>query len=111
MLFLLSPAKSLDYETPVASLPHTLPQFLEDSQRLIEVLRRKSPQQIASLMDISDPLAALNAARYQAWTPKFTERNARQAVLAFDGDVYDGLQARQLKPADLEWAQQHLRML
>lgn len=111
MLFLLSPAKTLDYESPVPDLPHTVPAFLEDSARLIEVLRRKSPQQLATLMEISDPLAALNAARYQAWTPKFTARNARQAILAFDGDVYDGLQARQLQPADLEWAQQHLRML
>ena len=111
MLFLLSPAKTLDYESPLPDLPHTLPVFVEDAARLIEVLRHKSPQELASLMDISDPLAALNAARYQAWTPKFTERNARQAILAFDGDVYDGLGARQLKPADLEWAQQHLRML
>jgi cytoplasmic iron level regulating protein YaaA (DUF328/UPF0246 family) len=111
MLFLLSPAKTLDYESPVASLPHTLPAFVEDSARLIEVLRRKSPQELATLMDISDPLAALNAARYLAWTPKFTPRNARQAVLAFDGDVYDGLQARQLGAADLDWAQQHLRIL
>jgi uncharacterized protein len=111
MLFLLSPAKTLDYESPVPDVPHTLPAFVEDAAHLIEVLRRKSPRQLASLMDISDPLAALNAARYQAWTPKFTERNARQAILAFDGDVYDGLQARQLKPADLDWAQQHVRML
>ena len=111
MLFLLSPAKTLDYETPLPPLPHTLPAFLDDSARLIEVLRRKSPRQLASLMDISDPLAGLNAARYQAWSPKFTGRNARQAVMAFDGDVYDGLQARQLAPADLDWAQQHLRIL
>lgn len=111
MLFLLSPAKSLDYESPVPDVPHTLPAFAEDSARLIEVLRRQSPQQLASLMDISDALAGLNAARYQAWTPKFTARNSRQAVLAFDGDVYDGLQARQLAPSDLEWAQQHLRIL
>ena len=111
MLFLLSPAKTLDYESPLPDLPHTLPAFVDDATRLIEVLRRKSPQELASLMDISDPLAALNVARYQAWTPKFTQRNARQAILAFDGDVYDGLQARQLKTADLEWAQQHLRML
>jgi cytoplasmic iron level regulating protein YaaA (DUF328/UPF0246 family) len=111
MLFLLSPAKSLDYGTPVAPTPHTLPQFVTDSERLIEVLRRKSPRQLSSLMDISDALATLNAGRYQAWTPKFTERNARQAVLAFDGDVYDGLRGRELAPADLEWAQQHVRIL
>lgn len=111
MLLLLSPAKTLDYRSPLPNLPHTLPSFLDDSARLIEVLRRKSPQELASLMDISDPLAALNAARYEAWTRKFTGRNARQAVLAFDGDVYDGLRARELNPADLEWAQQHLRIL
>jgi cytoplasmic iron level regulating protein YaaA (DUF328/UPF0246 family) len=111
MLFLISPAKTLDYQSPVPDVPYTLPAFLDDSARLIEVLRRKSPQQLATLMDISDPLATLNAARYQAWTPKFAERNARQAVLAFDGDVYDGLQARQLTAQDLDWAQQHLRIL
>lgn len=111
MLFLLSPAKTLDYDSPLPELPHTLPAFAADSARLIEVLRRKSPQQLATLMDISDPLAALNVARYQAWSPKFTARNSRQAVLAFDGDVYDGLQAKQLAPADLDWAQQHLRIL
>ena len=111
MLFLLSPAKTLDYEAKLPELPHTLPAFPDDTAKLIEVLRRKSPQEVASLMDISDPLAALNAARYQAWTRKFTERNARQAALAFNGDVYDGLQARQLRPVDLDWAQQHLRIL
>ncbi|MEJ8837109.1 peroxide stress protein YaaA [Ramlibacter sp. AN1133] len=111
MLFLLSPAKTLDYASPIPDVPHTLPAFAADAARLIEVLRRYSPQQISSLMEISDPLAALNVARYQAWSPKFTGRNARQAVLAFDGDVYDGLQARRMGRADLEWAQQHLRIL
>lgn len=111
MLFLLSPAKSLDYQSPLPALPHTVPAFAAEAARLIEVLRRQSPQQVASLMSISDPLAALNVARYQAWSPKFTERNSRQAVLAFDGDVYAGLQARSLAAADLEWAQQHLRIL
>jgi uncharacterized protein len=111
MLFLLSPAKTLDYVSPVADVPHTLPAFAADAAHLIEVLRRYSPQQLASLMDISDPLATLNVARYHAWSPKFTGRNSRQAVLAFDGDVYDGLQARRMGMAQLEWAQQHLRIL
>jgi uncharacterized protein len=111
MLFLLSPAKTLDYTSPIPPVGHTLPAFAEDAAHLAGVLRRRSPQQLATLMSISDPLAALNAARYEAWSPKFTARNARQAVLAFDGDVYDGLQARQLGAADLEWAQQHLRIL
>jgi cytoplasmic iron level regulating protein YaaA (DUF328/UPF0246 family) len=112
MLFLLSPAKSLDYDTPLPEgLPHTLPAFVPDSTRLIEVLREQSPQQVASLMSISDPLAALNVARYAAWKPRFTARNARQAVMAFNGDVYEGLQARTLSPEDLDWAQQHLAIL
>jgi uncharacterized protein len=111
MLFLLSPAKTLDYASALPEVPHTLPAFADDAAKLIEVLRRKSPAQVATLMDISDPLAALNVARYQAWSRKFTARNARPAVLAFDGDVYDGLQAKRLGAADLEWAQQHLRIL
>lgn len=111
MLFLLSPAKSLDYETPVGDLPHTEPRFTEQAAQLIEVLRRQSPQEIASLMSLSDRLAALNVGRYQAWSPRATARNARQAVLAFNGDVYDGLAAGTLPPADLEWAQQHVAIL
>ena len=111
MLFLLSPAKSLDYETPVGDVPHTLPQFLPQSAALIEVLRPKSPQQIAELMDLSDALAALNVARYAAWSPKFTAKNAKQAILAFNGDVYDGLDAQSLSPEALKWAQQHVCIL
>ena len=111
MLFLLSPAKSLDYDTPAGDLPHTLPQFTPRSEQLIEVLRKRSPRQVAQLMDISDNLATLNVARYQAWSPKFTPANSKQALLAFDGDVYDGLQARTLKPRDLDWAQRHVCIL
>ncbi|MGD9773142.1 peroxide stress protein YaaA [Diaphorobacter sp.] len=112
MLFLLSPAKSLDYDTPLpAGLPHTQPHFVPQAQRLIDVLREKSPQEVASLMSISDPLAALNVARYAAWQPQFTPANARQAVLAFNGDVYEGLQAQTLSGDDLQWAQQHVAIL
>ena len=111
MLFLLSPAKSLDYETPRGDVPHTQPQFKAQSQALIEVLRTQSPQQIASLMDLSDALSALNVARYAAWSRRSTLRNARPAVLAFNGDVYEGLQARTLPVAALEWAQQHMAIL
>ena len=112
MLILLSPAKSLDYDTPVpARLAHTLPPFIAQSTALIDVLRQKSPQDIASLMKISDPLAALNVARYEAWTPEFSAANARQAILAFNGDVYGGLQAQTLTSADLAWAQQHVAIL
>ncbi len=111
MLYLISPAKSLDYDTPVGDVPHSLPQFVAQSSSLIDVLKKKSPQQIATLMGLSDALSALNVARYQAWTPRFTGQNARQAVLAFDGDVYGGLEARTLKAAQLDWAQQHLCIL
>ncbi len=112
VLFLLSPAKSLDYDTPLpAGLPHTLPAFVPDAQRLIAVLREKSPQEVAALMSISDPLAALNVARYAAWQPRFMAANARQAVMAFNGDVYEGLQAQSLSLEDLQWAQQHVAIL
>lgn len=112
MLFLLSPAKSLDYETPLPpDLTHTLPQFVPQSKDLIRVLREKSPQDIATLMSLSDKLAALNVARYQAWKPRFTAANARQALLAFNGDVYEGLDARTLGPEELQWAQDHVCIL
>ncbi|RCX10266.1 peroxide stress protein YaaA [Extensimonas vulgaris] len=112
MLFLLSPAKTLDFDTPVpAQLPCTEPAFTAQAAQLIEVLRTKSPQEIASLMGLSDKLAALNVARYQAWQPQCTPALGRQALLAFNGDVYEGLQARSLSTSDLEWAQQHLVIL
>ncbi len=115
MLFLLSPAKSLDYETPVGAthpdLPHTLPHFAAQAAELIEVLRPYSPQQIAELMDLSDALSVLNVARYEAWRPKFTAKNAKQAVLAFNGDVYEGLDAKTLTSKQLGWAQDHVCIL
>lgn len=95
----------------MGDVPHTLPQFAAQSAELIEVLRPKSPQQIAELMDLSDALAALNVARYAAWTPKFTAKNAKQAILAFNGDVYDGLDAKSLSAEALSWAQQHVCIL
>jgi len=111
MLILISPAKSLDFERPLPALAHSQPDFLEPAARLIAVLREKTPAQIASLMSISDPLAALNVARYADWASPFTPANARQAVLAFNGDVYEGLDAWSLSPAQLDFAQQHLRIL
>jgi uncharacterized protein len=112
MLFLLSPAKSLDYETPAPKeLPHTLPQFIPQSAELIKLLKPMSPQQISELMDLSDTLSALNVARYAAWSPKFTAKNSKQAILAFNGDVYEGLDAKSLKATDLEWAQDRIVML
>lgn len=112
MLFLLSPAKALDYETPVPpDMPHTEPLFKQPVGELIDVLRQKSPQQIASLMNLSDALAGLNVARYEAFSARFTARNSRPAVLAFNGDVYEGLQARTLEAAELDWLQRHMCIL
>jgi len=114
MLFLLSPAKTLDYDTPVRATllkRATEPLFAARAAELIAVLRRKTPAQVATLMDLSDKLAALNVARYGAWQPAATPENSKPAVLAFDGDVYAGLDAPTLKAADLAWAQDHLVIL
>ncbi len=111
MILVLSPAKSLDYESPIAANKHTLPDFIPRSAELVSVLREMSPAKIASLMDISDPLAQLNVARFASWRKTFNESNARQAMLAFDGDVYDGLDARSLNQRQLDWAQKHVRIL
>jgi uncharacterized protein len=111
MLFVISPAKALDHETPAHVKTFTQPLFVQQASELIAVLREKSPQQVADLMDLSDTLAGLNVARYQAWSPKFTAKNSKQAVLAFDGDVYGGLQAKTLNEEELDWLQQHLCIL
>ena len=111
MLFLLSPAKSLDYESPLAIATHSRPLFPHQSAALIDVLKTKTPQQISTLMKLSDALSGLNVARYQAWSPKFTAKNSRQAALAFNGDVYGGLDAKTLNDAQLGWAQDHVCIL
>lgn len=112
MLFLLSPAKSLDYESPLpAGLNLTLPPFIAQSEALIQILCALAPQEIAALMSISDKLAQLNTARYAAWQPEFTPENSRPALFAFNGDVYEGLDAYSLQPEDVAWAQEHLLML
>ncbi|MBK1689203.1 peroxide stress protein YaaA [Rubrivivax gelatinosus] len=114
MLYLLSPAKRLDYETPVPAAvarKASDPLFVERAAELIEVMRTKTPAEVASLMSLSDALAQLNVARYGAWEPEATAANSKPAVLAFAGDVYEGLDAGSLATADLSWAQQHLVIL
>lgn len=111
MLLVISPAKTLDYETPPATSAHSRPRFLEHSRELIDILQEKSPQDIAELMSLSDKLASLNVARYGSWSDRVTQANAKQAILAFKGDVYTGLAAEDFTEADFEFAQQHLRML
>ena len=111
MLMVISPAKTLDYETPPATARFTQPQYLDHSQELIEQLRELSPRQIGELMHLSDKLSGLNAARFGSWTPAFTPDNAKQALLAFKGDVYTGLNAVDFSEDDFDYAQTHLRML
>lgn len=110
MLFLLSPAKSLDYDTPT-DVVSTEPLFAADAAALIRQLRTQTPAQLAGLMSLSDKLATLNVARYAAWRRRATPDNSKPAVLAFNGDVYDGLQARTLPPEALAWAQEHVVIL
>lgn len=111
MLILISPAKTLDYQSPLATERYTQPELLSYSRQLISEARKLSAPQIASLMGISDKLASLNATRFHDWTPDFTPENARQAILAFKGDVYTGLQAETFSEDDFDFAQRHLRML
>jgi len=111
MLIVVSPAKTLDYETPSKTKVFTTPDYLEESQKLIHRLRRLSSLDIAELMKVSKKIADLNFDRYEAWNKKFTEKNAKQAVLAFKGDVYTGLDAESFNARDFKYAQQHLRML
>jgi len=109
MLIVLSPAKSLDLETPPTTSLHSTPDFLDHSAQLIERMRQFSPAEVGSLMGISDALSALNVARYASWTPQLTD--ARQAIMAFNGDVYAGFEARTLQPAQLAYAQSQVRIL
>jgi cytoplasmic iron level regulating protein YaaA (DUF328/UPF0246 family) len=111
MLMVISPAKTLDFETPPTTARYTQPQFLDHSQELITQLRELTPAQIGELMHLSDKLSGLNAARFGSWNPAFTPDNAKQALLAFKGDVYTGLDAETLDEAELSYAQEHLRML
>jgi len=111
MLMVISPAKTLDYETAPVTPRFTQPQHLDSAQALIALLRELTPAQIGELMQLSDKLAGLNAARYGSWTPDFTPQNAKQALLAFKGDVYTGLNAEDFGDADFDFAQRHLRML
>lgn len=111
MLALISPAKTLDYETELPSSNFTQPRLLDQSEQLIEVCRELSASQLASLMSVSEKIAQLNVARFQDWQTEFDFANARQAIFAFKGDVYTGLDAYALNDSQLDFAQQHLRML
>lgn len=111
MLVVISPAKTLDFETPASTDSFTQPRFLDDSKILIERLRELDPVQLGKLMSISDDLAELNHHRNMNWSTPFSRANAKQALLAFRGDVYVGLQADSFAEKDFEFAQKHLRIL
>lgn len=111
MLALISPAKTLDYESSLPTDQHTQARLLEHSQELIEVASKLSATEISSLMSASEKIANLNVERFRDWQPEFDLSNARQAIFAFKGDVYTGLDAYNLKDHDISYAQEHLRML
>ncbi len=117
MLIVLSPAKTLDYESPLPPAFEALdaalsrPAFAQEAEMLVGQLRRLDAAAIAALMELSPALAELNVERFQAWRPRFSAKNSRAALLAFNGDVYEGLDARSLDEAGLRWANEHLRIL
>ncbi len=111
MLIVVSPAKTLDYTTPPKIEKFTLPDYLDDSAELIHRMREFSSLDISELMHVSTKIADLNFDRFEAWNKKFTEKNAKQAVLAFKGDVYTGLDAESFSEKDFNFAQKHFRML
>lgn len=111
MLIVLSPAKSLDYKTPVKVKEPTLPEFVSESAKLISDLKKLAPQDVAKLMGLSDQLAVLNVGRYRDWSKKFTESNSKPAIYAFDGDVYDGFDVKTLNAKAVHFAQDHIRIL
>jgi len=111
MLLVVSPAKNLDFETPLPTDKFSQPELLDHSQALINYCQKLAPADISTLMGISDKLAGLNAARFGEWSMPFTVENSRQAVLAFNGDVYTGLDAKTFTEADFDFAQQHMRIL
>jgi cytoplasmic iron level regulating protein YaaA (DUF328/UPF0246 family) len=111
MLTIISPAKKLDYSQPSEAQTFTQPLLLEHSEQLLKDLRLLSPEDICSLMSLSDKLGALNYERFQEWQTPFSTDNAKQAILAFKGDVYQGLDADNMSADELRWAQDNLRIL
>ncbi|MGS0679589.1 peroxide stress protein YaaA [Shewanella sp. 125m-7] len=111
MLILISPAKTLDFENPPGTENYSMPTLLDQSEQLIHVCRGLTPTDIASLMKVSDKIAGLNVARFSSWDKNFTPINAKQAVFAFRGDVYTGLEADTLSEVSLQNAQAQLRIL
>lgn len=111
MIILISPAKSLDLTSPLPAFPASQPRFLQEAERLAKAAAKLKSADLMALMHISEPLAALNEARFKAFSTPFTPENARHALFTFNGDVYTGLDAATLSADDIEFAQRHLRIL
>ena len=111
MLSILSPAKTLDYETAPTTKKSTQPLFIDQAESLVKSARKMDPEDIQGLMGVSEKIATLNHERFMNWEPDFSLKNAKQSVLAFKGDVYTGLQAETLSADQLAFAQKHLRIL
>jgi len=111
MLFVISPAKTLDFETPPRTRHFSQPPLVDKARELVDILKPYTPATISQLMSISDKLGVLNSTRYHQWHTPFNLNNAKQAVLAFKGDVYLGLDAESLTEKDDQYAQNHLRIL
>jgi cytoplasmic iron level regulating protein YaaA (DUF328/UPF0246 family) len=111
MLVVISPAKKLDYSSSIEAPLFSQPALLDHAEELALGLKTLAPQDVSSLMHLSDKLGALNYERFQEWQTPFDTNNARAAVLAFKGDVYQGLDAESMSAEDLHWAQDHLRIL
>lgn len=111
MIIVLSPAKSLDFESPLKTDKNSQPRFTDESEKLVSILKKKSVRQLKSMMNISEDLAQLNADRFQSWKLPLKPPAARPAVFAFTGDVYQGLEAKQFTEKQLDFAQDHLRIL
>lgn len=111
MLLLISPAKTLDFDTPAITQQYSQPIFLNESAKLIDQLKTLSPEEVSSLMSISEKLGILNSNRFLQWQLPFTPNNSKQALLAFKGDVYEGMDVNSFSVEDLNWADQQLRIL
>ena len=111
MLMVISPAKTLDYESPLATNSYSIPDYLENSAELVEIMKKKSLQDLVNMMQVSQKIAELNVERFKSWKLPFSPVNARQALLAFKGDVYTGLDTSTLSEEDFDYAQSHLRII
>lgn len=111
MISIISPSKNLNENPSIITNDYTIPDFLNEAEILVEKLRKYSPKKLQNLMSINPKLAELNVSRYMEWNTDFSTENANRAALMFNGEVFNGLQAKTLKEKDLRFAQNHMRIL